>query len=143
MDELTLNQLANNFCEFSEKLGFSNPIIRSDTYISEIYVLNKHALQIEIDWRENELFMYVVYIRDNMLPNKNVIYNYDDGHWCRKFIEEIYKVKHPQVNKRQDRYSSEYLFNILQFYKKLIGDSPEILVDFLKGNTDADIVDNS
>ena len=130
MNDLILNQLSEKLYEIGKQMNFSKPIIRSDKYSSEIYIVKNHALQIEIDWQENNLFMYVVYLKDNVLPNRNVVYRYKDGQWCRKFLEEIYRTKRPYVGDRIRRYSSEYLLDCFAFYMQLIHNNPKILTDF-------------
>ena len=94
--------------------------------------MNKHALQIEIDWQENNLFMYVVYLKNEVLPDKNVIYSYEEGQWCRKFLEEVYKTKRPQTKDSNRRYSLEHLIDCFEFYMKLINSNPTILAEFCK-----------
>ena len=132
MSDLILNQLSNKLYEIGEEMGFSKPIIRTNRYSSEIYIIKKHALQLEIDWRENNLFMYVVYLKNRLLPDRSVIYNYKDGQWCRKFLEEIYKATRPCIKDHNRRYSAEYLFDCFEFYVQLINRNPIILTEFYK-----------
>ena len=132
MKEHIFNQLSERFCEIGKKLDLTGLIVRGDNYNSEIYIKNNHALQLEIDWHENNLFMYVVYLKNNELPDKNVIYNYEDGQWCRKYLEEIYKTKRPQQKDRSKRYSEQYLFECLGFYEKLIEKNSSVLQEFFK-----------
>lgn len=135
MKEHIFNQLSERFCEIGKKLDLTGLIVRGDNYNSEIYIKNNHALQLEIDWHENNLFMYVVYLKNNELPDKNVIYNYEDGQWCRKYLEEIYKTKRPQQKDRSKRYSEQYLFECLDFYEKLIEKNSSVLQEFFKSIT--------
>ena len=130
MNKCVLNQLTDRLCNIGDKLGFRNITSRTYGYISEIYITNNHALQIEVDWRENNLFMYVVYLKNHSLPNKNIIYRYDDGQWCRKYIEEVYKTKRPVVIDSSNRYSLDYLFTCFDFYEQLINSAPFILKNF-------------
>lgn len=132
MNDLILEQLANKLYEIGKEMGFSKPVIRSSRYSSEIYIIKEHALQLEIDWRENELFMYVVRLKDRTLPDRNVIYSYEDGQWCRKYLEEIYKTKRPRIKDRNKRYSAEYLLDRFAFYEQLINGAPQILTEFYK-----------
>ena len=134
MNKLILNQLADGLYAIGEGKGFSKPIIRTDRYNSEIYIVHKHAIQIEIDWLENNLFMYVVYLENDKLPDKSVIYYYNNGHWCRKFLEEIYGVKRPYAKDSCRRYSPEYLFDCFEFYRQLISSDPVVLMDFFTSN---------
>lgn len=140
MKNLILEQISKDFYKLGEELGFEKRIVRNKGQISEVYVLNKHAIQIEVDWHENDLFMYVVYLKNKSLPDDSVIYSYDDGHWCRKYLEGIYKAKHPVVKNKNIRYSSEYLLDCFDFYKRLIATNPSILKDF--GNGDESIIVN-
>lgn len=112
----------------SDFLQFSKPIQQSNRYHSAIYILNPentYALQLEIDWMEYETFMYLVYLKNGNLPNKGIIYSYPDGHWCRKFLEEIYKTK--CFYKNSTRYTDERLFEHFMFYKDLIMRDPHKL----------------
>ena len=132
MNNLIIYQLSNKLYEIGKEMGFSKPVIRSNNHSSEIYVKKGHALQIEIDWKEYELFMYVVYLRDDLLPEESVVYRYKDGHWCRKFVEEIYKTKRPHIKNKDMRYSPEYLFSCFEFYAQLIRNDSTILTKFFK-----------
>ena len=132
MDDLILSQLVDRLYEIGKASGFSSPVVRSDRYSSEVYIIKEHALQLEIDWLENNLFMYVVYLKDNKLPDKNVIYSYSDGQWCRKYLEEIYKTKRPRCKNHNKRYAPTYLFDCFDFYNQLISNNPLILTDFYK-----------
>ncbi len=131
MNDYILKQLSNKLYEIGRKFDLAELRVRSDRYSSEIYVINNHALQLEIDWRENNLFMYVVYLKNNTLPDENVIYSYADGQWCRKYLEELYKTKRIHQKDRSKRYSAEYLFECFDYYAKLIENNPLILEDFL------------
>ena len=130
MNDLILQELSKQFWELGKSIGFSKIHTRADRYASKVYLINRHALQIEIDWREYDLFMYVVYLKDGELPNENVIYSYDDGHWCRKFIEDIYHTNLPNVKDRNQRYSQKYLFERFERYRALIENDPQILAEF-------------
>lgn len=130
MDKTVLYQLAEGLQKIGEGLGFSNRVMRTSCGMSEIYVVNRHALQLEIDWRENNLFMYAVYLKNNTLPEKEVLYHYDDGHWCRRYLEELYLSKRPIIKDLDRRYSSEYLFDCFAFYTDLINSNTDILKNF-------------
>ena len=127
-----LNELSSKLYHLGKMINFPKSFVRSDRYSSEIYIINKHALQLEIDWQENNLFMYVVYLKNEELPYKSVIYIYNDGQWCRKFLEEVYKTKRPLIKNSNRRYSSEYLFDCFEFYMQLIDNNPAILTEFYK-----------
>ena len=96
MEQNILDFFVKEMRFLSDFLQFSKPIQQNNRYHSAIYILNPentYALQLEIDWMEYETFMYLVYLKNGNLPNKGIIYSYPDGHWCRKFLEEIYKTK--------------------------------------------------
>ena len=130
MEKTALYQLAEGLQKLGESLGFGNQVMRTNCGASEIYVVNRHALQLEVDWRENNLFMYAVYLKNNDLPDKEVLYHYGDGHWCRKYLEEIYLVKRPTIKDHDRRYTSAYLFDCFAFYTDLINSYADILKDF-------------
>ena len=130
MEKTALYQLAEGLQKLGESLGFGNQVMRTNCGASEIYVVNRHALQLEVDWRENNLFMYAVYLKNKDLPDKEVLYHYGDGHWCRKYLEEIYLVKRPTIKDHDRRYTSAYLFDCFAFYTDLINSNADILKDF-------------
>lgn len=138
MNDRFLQELTDRLYKIGTALGFRKLRIRTNDRTTEIYLVNNHALQVEVDWRENNLFMYAVYLKDNTLPDKSVIYRYKDGQWCREFLEELYKTKRPPVKDKQRRYTEAYLFDCLTFYEKLIYSNPSILTSFdCTGNADA------
>ena len=127
MNSIVLCELINRMQIIGSRFGYQKIITRSSAALSEIYVMNEHAIQLEIDWKENDLFMYAVYLKDKKLPNEKIIYQYDDGHWCRKYLEEIFNVSRQRIKNRKDRYSTEYLFACLDFYDDLIKNNPMLL----------------
>ena len=131
MNQLILERLKRRMADLAAELGYSDPVVRKAGTISEIYVVKTHALQLEIDWRENDLFLYAVYLRDGKLPGKSVIYSYPDGHWCRKYLEEVCHTKRAVVRDRERRYSEEYLFERFDFYVQMIRRHRERLAEFL------------
>lgn len=130
MHKTILYRLTEKLKRLCEDLGFSKQVVRINCGVSEIYVVNRHALQLEVDWRENNLFMYAVYLKNNSLPDKEVIYNYGDGHWCKKYLEEIYQVERPIIKDRNRRYSTEYLFDCFAFYAELIKSNTDLIKNF-------------
>ena len=131
MDAMLLAELTDAFQDIGSQFGFMNIVVKSNKDYTDIYLVDKHALQIEIDWREFNLFMYVVYLKDGKLPNKNIIYRYNDGHWCRKYLEEIYRTKRPKAPPPPHRHSSDYIRSVFRFYEQLISKNNGILRKFL------------
>jgi len=126
MRDFILNELKKQMQEIGNKIGFNKLIVKSNKNLSEIYIMENHALQLEIDWRENNLFMYAVYLKDKKLPTDRVIYRYDDGQWCRKYVDDIYNTKHYVAKDKNKRYSIEYLFDCFDYYSQLINNDPII-----------------
>lgn len=129
-----ISNVLERFSVLNEIFGFSNPIIKTDRYKSEIYFLfHGHALETEIDWCDRALFVYGVRLIDGKLPDDSVIYNYDDGQRCRTFIEDIYHVKGFDCKKCRKKYSDECFYCALDFYTDTIRANPNLLIDFLCG----------
>lgn len=130
MKEYLLKEISMKFYEFIKKFGFSQPKIQSNSNSSKIYYLfNKHALQIEIDWREYQLYMYIVYLKNEKLPPNGIIYSYKDGHWCRKYVEEIFLI-HPHTCSCTKKHNPEQiLYDTLQFYIDIINNNSVKLLD--------------
>lgn len=119
-------QLETRFRALGTGLGLTKYRIRRVGQITELYLYDRHALQMEIDWRENELFMYAVWLRDGKLPGSDVVYRYRDGGTCRTFLEEIYHAKRPAQPRRRE----EHLLACLEFYEELIFSAPGALLQF-------------
>ena len=113
--------------------------IKSDNHFIKIYLLNGYVLQAEFDRREYDLFLYLINTVDNTLPVDGVIYHYDDGRWCRKYIEELYKIKNPVYDSPKSvRYTEEFIDLKIDFYKSIFK-NPEPLWEKIRemntGNT--------
>lgn len=133
MDKHILKQLSDRFSEIAKEQGFDKLVVHSFNYwLSEVYAVKTHALQIEIDWREKNLYMYAVYLKNTKLPDKNVIYKYSDGHWCRKYLEEIYATKRPRKIADNKTFSLDHMFDVLEFYAQLIKNNPQVVKEFFE-----------
>lgn len=121
-----LTQLEARFRALGTGLGLTKYRTRRVGQITELYLYDRHALQMEIDWRENELFMYAVRLRDGKLPGSDVVYRYRDGSVCRTFLEEVYHAKRPAQQSRRE----EHLLACLEFYEKLIVSDHRMLLEF-------------
>lgn len=127
-----INKVIASFRQFDKKFEFEQLKITTDHDITNIYLLNGCALQIEILWREYDLFLYLVNIVEKEIPD-NGIYNYDNGQWCRKYIEDIYKIKNPiYKSKKELRYTETFLDLKIEFYKQILFEKPEILINAIK-----------
>lgn len=121
-----LTQLQQRFCRLGAALGLTNCCIRQAGQITELYQYDRHALQMEIDWRENELFLYAVRLVDGKLPGPDVVYRYRDGSVCRTFLEELYHAKRPAQPVRRE----EHLLACLDFYEGLLERDSGVLLRF-------------
>lgn len=122
-----MSQLEERFRALGTVLGLTKFKTRRDRYSTELYLYDRHALEMEIDWRENTLFFYAVHLRGGKLPGTNIIYRYSDGQPCRTFLEDIYHAKRPTVKDHRERYSEAHLMECFMFYERLISSEPEVL----------------
>lgn len=141
MQKKVIRQLSKRLRKIGKELGFRKLKIRSRPWgkyllgSSRIYVINKHALEIHIDWRDFCLCAYGVYLRNGELPDKHVIYNYPDGEKCRTFLTEIYKTKITYPKKYKNikfQLSPEFLFYQFDFCMQLIQNDPATLKAFFE-----------
>jgi len=123
--------LVNEFLAFRHLFDLGRVDIRRSKNITSIYLVGRNALELEIDWHENALFMYVVHLINGKIPSDDVIYKYDDGIWCRIYIDEIYKQKNP-IYQSKKRMSSCILFELFQYYKRLIESNPSMLYPYFE-----------
>lgn len=122
-----ITQLEERFCALGTVLGLTKFRTRRERLSTELYLYERHALEMEIDWRENELFFYAVRLRGGKLPGTNTVYRYSDGQPCRTFLEDIYHAKRPAVKDRRERYSEAHLMESFAFYERQIVSDPEVL----------------
>lgn len=129
---LFLYEILNEFQTLGEELLFSELLIKNERDITNVYLLRdasyEYALQLEFDWRECDIFMYIVYLKNGNIPSSNDIYVYTDGTWCRKYIEEIYSIKNPIYNEKQSlRYTKDFIKYKFNFYYNLIKTHPDTI----------------
>lgn len=122
-----ITQLEERFRALGTVLGLTKYKVRRGKWTEELYLYDRHALQLEIDRRENALFLYGVRLRDGRLPGPEVVYRYPDGQLCRTFLEEIYHAKRPAPGARREQYTEAYLLACFDFYENLIRSDPDIL----------------
>lgn len=131
--------LFETLAEIGGPLGLNKTRIKKERNITSYYVIGINALEIEVDWHENVLFLYVVRLLNGKLPNNGIVYKYDDGSWCRKYVDDIYKIKNP-LYQSPNRTKPAFLLELLLYYKNLIKSSPNVLQPYLvdKGTDDWD-----
>ena len=122
--------LTERFRTLGAALGLTSFDTRRDGQITELYLYDRHALQMEIDWRENNLFLYAVRLRERRLPERDIVYRYGDGQLCRTYLEAVYRVKRTEPVDPQRRYSEAYLWECFDFYEGLIMAAPTVLLEF-------------
>ena len=124
-----LEELAQKFFKLGKSLDFSKYEIKTECQSSNIYLLkdinNKYSLQLEIEWRECDCFMYLVRLENGKIP-KDFFYTYKNGNWCRKYIEDIYSKKNAvYIEKSSMRYTKEFIEYKFEFYANLIQNNPQ------------------
>ena len=129
-------ELFNEFSDIGTLFGLNTVDIREGKSHTSVYLIGINALELEIDWRENALFMYVVYLIDGKLPDENTIYKYDDGTLCRIYIDDLYQIKNP-VYQSGDRTSPYFLVALFQHYKRLIKSNPNIISPYFEVDLNA------
>lgn len=132
-EEIITAELVKRLDRIGKMLGMSELIIRKDSDYAEIFVKGKHALLLEIDWRDFIVMLDVIYLKDGYIP-ENTRLNYTDGHWCQKSILEIYHWKPSKKKSKKKTYpterEAETLYYWMDLHEQLINDNPEILIDF-------------
>jgi len=128
-----VSELSEKLRELGKEFGFNEFIIQSGTLYDELYVKNKHALMIDIDWRDRFVGLYVVYLKDGKIP-KYAVDAYSDGHWCIKSIMSIYHRTYPRKSKKESYKlpTDDDLYDLFYFPYQLIKDNPEVLRTFLE-----------
>lgn len=130
-----LEEFTQKFVELGKSLDFSKCKIKTECQSSNIYLLkdtnNEYALQLEIEWRECDCFMYLVRLENGKIP-KDSFYAYENGEWCRKYIEDIYSRKNPVYTEKSNiKYTKEFLYCKFEFYSQLIRNNPQSIKDIL------------
>ena len=86
-----LEKFARKFVELGKSLGFSKHEIKTEYQSSNIYLLkdsnNEYSLQLEIEWRECDCFLYVVRMEDGELP-KSFYYKFPSIYYTILLLSE-------------------------------------------------------
>lgn len=84
------NWVTEQFAELSG-YGFSGPVVRRDDWSSVIGWFGLDiAIELELDWRELEIFVLIVRLDDGQLPQGYYIAN---GKPCRFHLQRVVKEK--------------------------------------------------
>jgi len=85
-DEVT-RVIVDRFSFLQSEFDFSEPVIKSDNLITTIsYLSNEIALEFELDWKENEVFLLITRLTEGRLPNGYYVYN---GKIVRKHLIRV------------------------------------------------------
>lgn len=130
-----LDKVTQSFVELGNFLGYSIMKEESECQSSNIYLLDdnkKYSLQLEIEWRECDCFLYVVRMEDGKLP-KDFYYANENGEWCRKYIEDIYVIKNPvYIEYVNLKGTGDFIERKFDFYNQLIQNNLQPLKDILE-----------
>lgn len=130
-----LDKVTQSFVELGNFLGYSIMKEKSECQSSNIYLLDdnkKYSLQLEIEWRECDCFLYVVRMEDGKLP-KDFYYANENGEWCRKYIEDIYVIKNPvYIEYVNLKGTGDFIERKFDFYNQLIQNNFQPLKDILE-----------
>ncbi len=120
---------------------FSKPqVIEKSWSTSVVLMQNEFALEIEIDWREFDIFVLVVRLENGKMPDG---YYVSQGRRCRHHLQKIIIEQNWKVdrdafsmllpnkkNKHQKpRRTEEYLIEMFRIYKKVLDSCIENLVE--------------
>jgi hypothetical protein len=120
--------------------GFSKPFVRHENWSTTItLMLTSIALEIEIDWRDFDIFVLVVRLKNGNLPSG---YYVSEGRACRYHLQKVISDRKWSVDrdalamispgkkgKRQNGKQSEgTMLDRFYAYKRVIDSCVEILV---------------
>lgn len=81
--------------------GFKGPIVTDDNLITTIDWLDDGiALEVELDWRDLDIFVLLVRLEDGKLPKGYYVSN---GKPCRFHLQKVIKERHWQVDQEAFR----------------------------------------
>jgi len=82
--------LKSQFAELAD-YGFSEPVVKREDWNTVVDWLGTDiALELELDWREFDVFLLVVRLEDNQLPQGYYVSN---GKPCRFHLQKVIKEK--------------------------------------------------
>ena len=122
-----LEDLTQRLLELGNSFNFSNLKVETECQSSNIYLLNgaKYSLQLEIEWRECDCFLYVVQLDNGKIP-LDFYYKKSNGEWCRKYVEDIYEIKNPVYKENTNlKNTSDFIKCKFDFYFQLLQRNPQ------------------
>jgi hypothetical protein len=77
--------------------GFSGPVVTHEKWTSKIdWLGDEIAIEMELDWRELEIFCLLVRLEDGHLPDGYYVSN---GRPCRYHLQKVIQMRHWPVDK--------------------------------------------
>ena len=113
--------------------GFSTPIVKNENGSTTITLMLTHiALEIEIEWRDFDIFMLVVKLENGNIPSGYYVSN---GRPCRYHLQKVitdrkwavdqnaWAIISPEkkARKQYDRQSADAIFDRFCAYKNILG----------------------
>ena len=82
-----LNQVLADFDYLVQNHGFSQPSVSKEDWMTRVDYLHENiAVELELDWRDFDVFTLIVRLEDGELPNGYYVSN---GQKCRKHLANI------------------------------------------------------
>lgn len=141
-EEEIKNQIISLFLQLGKDLGLTDSIIQEKTCMTSVYLVKTHALELQIDWFDNSLFVYVVRLINKQIPNRNIIYSYSDGSWCRKIIEDVINTNDNKLRKKRikNRHSRLFMLELLNYYIDLLEKNSSDILGILEADEMTDVL---
>jgi len=88
----------DKFAFLQDGFGLGTPILKRDTCNTTIsYLSSEIGIEIELDWRDLDVFILITKLDEGKLPKGYYVYN---GKVCRVHLEEVLKNKF-NINKNE------------------------------------------
>ncbi len=85
-DELK-DYVLDHFLDLVDQYGFSSPIVSEENGMTRVdYIATNLAIELELDWREFDIYVLVVRLEDGKLPKGYYVSN---GRKCRKHFVSV------------------------------------------------------
>jgi hypothetical protein len=81
----------DKFSFLQDEFGFNKPILNHDTLNTTVsYLSEKIGIEIELDWRDSDVFVLITKLDEGKLPKGYYVFN---GKTCRVHLEEVLQNK--------------------------------------------------
>lgn len=83
-----LNRVLAAFADLAQHKGFKQPAVSKEDWMTRVDYLHEDiAIELELDWRDFDIFTLIVRLENGALPNGYYVSN---GKKCRKHLTNIY-----------------------------------------------------